>query len=162
MAVIAGYRGDILDLAARQIRTDETFRRLTNYANIQFSFCMWGLVPGSITDEASPFNECSHAYLAATQAVLLRMRATPDPHPSVDALVSRIDMDMLRNRASLMLCRYSDENFDTGEVISPNWAGVLSHPTSLATFAGLALVLAASVAAVAACTARSTDRREDS
>ena len=32
---------------------------------------------GSVTDEASPFNECAHAYLAAAKAVLMAMRAMP-------------------------------------------------------------------------------------
>src|SRR5689334_2002682 len=77
MAVIAAHRGEILDLAARQIPTDPTMRRLEGYINLQYFECMWGLVPGSVEDENSPFNECSHAYLAATRALLVHLRAMP-------------------------------------------------------------------------------------
>lgn len=148
MAVIARHRGEILRLAAMQIDTDETFRRLMNYANLQFAFCLWGAVPGSVADEASPFNECSHAYLAATRAVLMRMRERPGEHPVVDDLVTRIDMAMLRNHASLVLCQYSGETFDTGRMIWPDWPGVLAHPPSLAAFAGFAILLTGGIAGV--------------
>ncbi len=69
MAVISGYRGAILDLAQRQTQTDPTFRRLYNHGNLQYTYCLWGLMPGSLMDEESPFNECSHAYLATTKAL---------------------------------------------------------------------------------------------
>jgi hypothetical protein len=39
--------------------------RIENYVNLQSFACLWGLVPGSLKDEGSPFNECAHAYLAA-------------------------------------------------------------------------------------------------
>jgi hypothetical protein len=152
MAVLADYRGEILDLAARSGETDEPFRRVLNYANIQFSFCMWGLMPGSVKDEESPFNECSHAYLAAVRDVFLRMQALPGPHRRVDALASRIDADMVRNRASLVLCQYSDEAFYTGDVVYPDWRNVLSHPSSLATFAGFWLLAAGGLVTLARAT----------
>jgi hypothetical protein len=139
MAVLAGYRGEIMDLAARHADTDEAFRRVMNYANIQYSVCMWGLVPGSITDETSPFNECSHGYLAATRTVLQRMQDMPAPHPRVDDLASRIDADMVRHQASLVLCQYSDEAFYTGAVIYPNWPDVLKYPPSLMAFGAFGL-----------------------
>src|SRR5690242_10005921 len=61
MAVIAQYRREILALADRQTaRSDDTFFRLRNYVDLQYLYCAWGLVPGSVTDETSPFNECSH------------------------------------------------------------------------------------------------------
>ena len=62
-----------MDLASRAVDTSEPFRRVLNYAEIQYSYCLWGRMPGSVTDEESPFNECAHAYLAATKAVLLAM-----------------------------------------------------------------------------------------
>lgn len=158
MAVLADYRGEILDLAARSGQTDEPFRRVLNYANIQFSFCMWGLMPGSVTDEESPFNECSHAYLAAVRDVLLRMQAMPGPHPRVGALASRIDADMVRNRASLVLCQYSDEAFHTGDVIYPDWRKAPSHPPSLAAFAGFGLLAAGGLVAIARTTRRTPPR----
>jgi hypothetical protein len=142
MAVLASYRREIQNLAARAIHTDEAFRRVMNYASIQFSFCLWGLMPGSIADENNPFNECSHGYLAATMALLQRMRAMPGPHPEVDVLATRIETDMVRNQTAMVLCRYSDEAFNTGRVIRPHWANVFSHPPSLAAFCGLAMLLA--------------------
>ena len=51
-----------------------TMWRLEDYLSLQSFACLWGLVPGSVTDEASPFNECSHAYLAAARALLLHLR----------------------------------------------------------------------------------------
>ena len=141
MAVIADYRGEILDLAARQSRTDETFRRLLNFGTIQHTYCLWGLVPGSLRDEDSPFNECSHAYLSAAQALLVHMRdIAPDKAPA-DALISRIDAAMVRNRASFVLCQFSAEPFNTAAVIYPEWRQVPFHPASILAFTGLALTL---------------------
>ncbi|MGO7420398.1 hypothetical protein ACCT09_10495, partial [Rhizobium ruizarguesonis] len=68
MAVMSDYRSGIIDLASRAVDTNESFRRMLNYAEIQYSYCLWGRMPGSVTDEESPFNECAHAYLAATKA----------------------------------------------------------------------------------------------
>lgn len=147
MAVIASYRGAILDLAARQAHTDEPFRRLMNYGAIQYTYCLWGMVPGSLRDETSPFNECSHAYLSAAQALLLYMRTMPQNSPAfqadVESLVSRIDADMVLSGASLVLCRFSGETFNTASLIRPIWSAIPSHPPSLIAFAVLAMGLAA-------------------
>ena len=142
MAVIAGYRAAILRLAAAQeTARDQSFRRVLNYARIQFSYCMWGLAPGGVADEESPFNECSHAYLAAARDLLLRMNAAPAPEPRVAALMADIDMEMVRNKTSLVLCRYSDESFNTADIIRPEWNRVPFHLPSLAAFAGLSLIV---------------------
>jgi len=150
MAVIAAYRGDILAVAARQARTDETFRRLLNFGNLQYTYCLWGLVPGSLRDEASPFNECSHAYLSAAQALLTTMRGMNDRHSplgaDVEALVSRIDADMVRNGASFVLCQFSSEDFNTASLIRPDWRAVPFHAPSALSFAVLAAAMGAGVA----------------
>jgi hypothetical protein len=143
MAVISDYRNEILDLAERQSRTDETFRRLLNFGSIQYTYCLWGLVPGSLKDEASPFNECSHAYLSAARELLAYMRQTSANKQAVEDLVSRIDADMVRKRASFVQCQYSSEAFNTAGLVYPAWGDVPSHLPSLATFAGLALTIAA-------------------
>ena len=65
MQVIADNLSAIRDLADRQEPTDLTMRRLQDFVNLQSFACLWGLVPGSLTDERSPFNECAHSYLAA-------------------------------------------------------------------------------------------------
>ncbi|MER9645408.1 hypothetical protein [Mesorhizobium sp. M0199] len=149
MAVIADYRSEILDLAAKQNRTDETFRRLSNFANLQYAACLWGLMPGSIGDETSPFNECSHAYLSAMQAALTHLREMSADKPAVEALISRIDADMVRNRASFVMCQFSGETFNTASLVIPDWRDIPFHLPSLiavgiafvATMAGLLAVL---------------------
>ena len=140
MAVIAENRAAILDLAARQMPTDPTMRRLEAFINLQFFDCMWGLVPGSVEDESSPFNECSHAYLAATRALLLHLQTMPGDRTAVRALIAKVEREMLDNNASLVLCRYSDEPFNTAERIAPHWGEIPYHLPSLATFAGFILL----------------------
>jgi hypothetical protein len=100
MAVIANNRTAILDLAARQIPTDPTLRRLEAFINLQFFDCMWGMIPGSVEDESSPFNECSHAYLAATRALLLHLQTMPGARAPVRALIAKVEREMLDNNAS--------------------------------------------------------------
>ncbi|MGN6142317.1 MAG: hypothetical protein ACTHOP_01870 [Mesorhizobium sp.] len=145
MAVIADYRGEILDLAARQARTDETFRRLLTFGNIQYAYCLWGVVPGSLGDEASPFNECSHAYLSTVQALLIHMRGMNDSRSAlgvdIEALISRIDADMVRNGASFVLCQFSSEDFNTASLIRPDWTAVPYHGPSAFSFAMLAAAM---------------------
>jgi hypothetical protein len=144
MAVIARYRGDILDLAQRQTVTDPTFRRLYNHGNLQFTYCLWGMMPGSLGDEESPFNECSHAYLATAKALLTHMATMPAGEREAKALISDIDADMVRSGASWILCQYSGEAFSTGAIVEPRWRDMLFHPPSLAV---LLVTVAALVAA---------------
>jgi len=141
MAVIARYRSEILDLAQRQTVTDPTFRRLYNHGNLQFTYCLWGLMPGSLRDEESPFNECSHAYLATAKALLTHMATMPSAAREAKALISDIDADMVRSGASWILCQYSGEAFSTGAVVVPRWRDMFFHLPSLA-------VLLATIAAL--------------
>ncbi|MGO4569627.1 hypothetical protein AB4Z52_32435 [Rhizobium sp. 2YAF20] len=134
MAIIAPYQGAIMDLALSALDTNEPFRRVLNFAQIQYAACLWGMMPGGVTDEASPFNECSHAYLAATKAVLLDMRAMPQERNRANDLVSRIDNEMVANSMSLITCEFSAETFNTANVISPQWTAVPSHFPSLIAF----------------------------
>jgi len=146
MAVIADYRRKILKLAdAQSPMQDMEFRRVLNYARIQFTYCLWGLAPSSIKDENSPFNECSHAYLAATKALLLEMNEAPFRTEHAAALMSDIDMDMIRNNTSLVLCQYSNETFNTASVIKPDWNRVPFHIPSFAGFAGFTVLIAVGV-----------------
>lgn len=143
MQVIAANLSAIQDLAERQDPTDLTMRRLQDFVNLQKFACLWGMVPGSLTDEASPFNECAHSYLAGAQALLLHLRQMPGgDRPGVKALVNKIELEMLSDNASLVLCRYSDEPFNTDEVISPHWSSIPRHLPSLATFAAVLSLLA--------------------
>lgn len=145
MAVIAANRSQIVDLAHRMPRTDSTFLRLSAFINLQFSACMWGLIPGSVDDESSPFNECTHAYLAATKALLLHMQGMADNREAVRALVDKVQREMIFNRTSLIICRFSDEPFNTSERIFPRWIEVVSHPPSLLTFAGFGSIFVGAI-----------------
>jgi hypothetical protein len=123
MAVIRDNLPAIRALASARLRFDLTTWRLEDYLNLQSFACLWGIVPGSITDEESPFNECAHAYLAAGRALLLQLAHEPAAdHKSINALISKIEVEMLADGASLNLCRYSDEPFNTNEMIWPHWA----------------------------------------
>ena len=135
MLVIRDNLPAIRTLASARLGFDLTTWRLEDYLNLQTFACLWGIVPGAITDENSPFNECAHAYLAAGRALLLQLAHEPDAdHKSIDALISKIEVEMLADNASMNLCRYSDEPFNTNEVIWPHWGMIPFHAPSLAAF----------------------------
>jgi hypothetical protein len=141
MVVISDNLSAIRQLARARIGFDMTTWRLEDYLNLQSFACLWGLVPGGITDEGSPFNECAHAYLAAGRALLLQLRDAPGAdRNAVDALIRKIEVEMLANSASLTLCRYSDEPFNTNQIIYPRWSELPLHPPTAA-FAALVLVV---------------------
>ncbi|MBB6221960.1 hypothetical protein [Rhizobium leguminosarum] len=142
MAVISDYRGRIIDLASRAVDTNEPFRRILNYAEIQYSYCLWGRMPGSVGDEESPFNECAHAYLAAAKAVLLSMREMPGEAVAADEIISAVDADMVRRSLALITCRFSGEAFNTADVVKPRWNKVPFHLASMASLTGLAALFA--------------------
>jgi hypothetical protein len=132
MAVISDNLSTIRALAGARAGFDLTTWRLEDYLNLQSFACLWGLVPGSIADEQSPFNECAHAYLAAGRALLLQLAREPDAdHKAIDALIGKIEVEMLAEGASMNLCRYSDEPFNTNEIIWPHWGMTPSHPPTL-------------------------------
>ncbi|MBY5314688.1 hypothetical protein GR210_13905 [Rhizobium leguminosarum] len=138
MAVMSDYRGRIIDLASHVVETNEPFRRVLNYAEIQYSYCLWGRMPGSVTDEESPFNECAHAYLAATKAVLLSMREMPREAAAAGEIISAVDADMVRRGLALITCRFSGEAFNTADIVKPRWSGIPFHAASMASLTGLA------------------------
>ena len=149
MAVIRHNLPTIRALANARAGFDLTTWRLEDYLNLQSFACLWGIVPGSISDENSPFNECAHAYLAAGRALLLQLSREPGAdHKSIDALVSKIEVEMLADGASLNLCRYSDEPFNTNEVIWPHWGMVPFHAPTLAAFAAALGLIAAAMFAL--------------
>jgi hypothetical protein len=145
MAVMSDYRSGIIDLASRAVDTNEPFRRILNYAEIQYSYCLWGRMPGSVTDEQSPFNECAHAYLAAAKAVLLSMREMPRERAAADEIISAVDADMVRRGLALITCRFSGEAFNTADIVKPRWSGIPFHAASMASLTGLAALFGLSV-----------------
>src|SRR5690606_35034832 len=86
-------------------------------------------------------------YLPAAQALLLYMRTMPGSDAAfraqVGSLVSRIDAEMVRSGASLVLCQFSGETFNTASLIRPIWSDIPFHPPSLIAFLMLALGLTA-------------------
>jgi hypothetical protein len=148
MPVVAKYRSRILDLADRQPMTDPTLRRLAGFVSLQYFACFWGLVPGSLSDERSPFNECSHAYLAGVRALLQHMTAMPGNQSAAQALLTRIDSEIASDPGAGLLCSNSNETFDSAEVIGPDWQLAPTHlPTVLTFFAFVALTAATLFAA---------------
>ncbi|EJC81126.1 hypothetical protein Rleg4DRAFT_2797 [Rhizobium leguminosarum bv. trifolii WSM2297] len=141
MAIISDYRSRIIDLASSAVDTNEPFRRVLNYAEIQYSYCLWGRMPGSVTDEESPFNECAHAYLAAAKAVLLSMREMPREAVAAGEIISAVDADMVRRSLALITCRFSGEAFNTADVVKPHWSKVPFHAASMASLTGFAFLL---------------------
>jgi hypothetical protein len=138
MTVTSDNLPAIRALAASRIGFDMTTWRLEDYLNLQSFACLWGVVPRSITDENSPFNECAHAYLAAGRALLLQLRTTPGvDHNAVAARISKVEAEMLDEGASMNLCRYSDEPFNTNEIIWPHWGMAPFHAPTLAAFGAI-------------------------
>jgi hypothetical protein len=143
MQIVAKYRSRILDLAEREPRTDPTLRRLAGFVSLQHFACFWGLVPGSLSDEDSPFNECAHAEIAGVRAILAHMVAMPGVQSEAKALEARIAADLANDPAAGQLCSNSSETFDSGILIWPDWALAPAHlPTilTLGAFAGLAVL----------------------
>ena len=122
------HKAAILALASRQIRPDLTTRTLHNFVNLQFSYCLWGLVPGSLSDEASPFNGCSHAYLAASKALLEHLRAAADDPSQAHELARRIQRDLEREQRFGEICSSGTARLNTAEIILPKLAGFDFNP----------------------------------
>lgn len=142
MKVLSDYRGAIMELAAAQEPVDDELLRLRSFVSLQHFYCLWGLVPGSLRDESSPFNECTHAYLAGARALLLHLQVMSGDRSAVRALSRRIDLEMLDNKASLMTCRFSDEPFNTADVVIPTWRDVAVYGPALLCVAILAFAAA--------------------
>ena len=140
MTVLADNRRAIFDLADTQYPTDPEMRRLQAFVALQYFYCGFGLMPGSLSDEASPFNECAHAYLAGTRALLLHLKEMPGDRAAKQALGRKIDVEMLERNAAMVLCQFSDEPFNTADVIIPRISAVLENATCLAVLIGLALL----------------------
>jgi hypothetical protein len=145
MLVVAKYRAELLDLAARQPLTDPTLRRLAGFVSLQHFACLWGLVPGSLTDETSPFNECSHAYVAGTRALLSHMVAMRGDQSAARTIEKRIETELASDPVANMWCSNSSEAFDSGIIMGPDWQLVPSHPPTLATFLFLLFLAAAGI-----------------
>ncbi len=103
---------------------DNELRRLVRFSRSQFKYCLWGLIPGGITDEDSPFNEGSHAYLAAAKAVLDHLRQIPEMSEKAAVIVQRLDMELVQRGSSFVTCSYSAQPFNTADPVGPRWSDV--------------------------------------
>ena len=132
MAIIDRHRAEVFALAQTARSADPTFLTLLRYGQLQYEDCLWGLVPTAISDETSPFNECSHAYLAATKEVLLKMQTMPAVEKAAGEIVSRISFEAAQEGAAFIGCIYSGEGFNTADLVRPQWHDVPFHwPTLL-------------------------------
>ena len=53
------------------------------------------MIPGSLSDENSPFNECTHAYLAATRALVSHLQEMKGgDRTAVRALATTIEQEI--------------------------------------------------------------------
>ena len=150
MMVIAKYRDQIVEVAARQPVTDPTLRLLTGFINLQYFACFWGLVPGSLTDEGSPFNECSHAYLAGARALLRHVAVMPGDQSLAKGLEARIAEELASDPTFGVLCSNSTEVFDSGVIVGPDWRLAATHLPSALTLSLFATAIAAGLFRVVA------------
>lgn len=141
MPIVATYRSRILHLAGRQPVTDPTLRRLAGFVSLQHFACFWGLVPGSLTDEQSPFNECTHADLAGALALLKHMTGMPGNQSAAKELQARINAEIAADPGAAAICSNSSETFDSADVIGPDWQLAPRHGPTVLTFAALAALL---------------------
>lgn len=147
MLALAPHRAEILSLASRTLITDEAFRRLLDYVSLQHFVCLGGLVPGSLSDEDSPFNGCSHAEFSALRALLHAMSSMPEVDAQAKALEARLEREIASNPAYAAVCANDTMRFNTGWLMTPEWALVPWHLPTLLTLAGLvALTVAAGMA----------------
>jgi len=156
LKVMARYRPAVLDLANRQISPDLQTRTLQNYVNLQYAYCLWGLIPGSITNESSAFNACSHAYLAASKALLDHLQKAADNRTEAGDLLSKINTAMIADATAFAMCSNGIAPLNTAEIIMPEWADVSFNPLT-----GLAWTVAFAAIAGAAAMTRSGRKRED-
>lgn len=131
MAIIDRHIGDIFAVAGKVRNADQTFLTLLRYGQLQYADCLWGLVPASISDEESPFNECSHAYLATAKEVLLKMKDMPGVQVEAGEIASRISYEAALEGAAFVGCIYSGEGFNTADRVRPHWHDVPFHPPTL-------------------------------
>lgn len=128
LRVVDRHKDAILHLAQRQISPDLKTRTLLNFANVQFSYCLWGLVPGSLTDEANPFNGCSHAYLAGSKALLDHLQRSSDDPGRAHELAGRVQADMVREHSVGQICSNGVAPLNTAEIVFPEWSGIAFNP----------------------------------
>ncbi len=128
LRVMDRYQRSIVALAAREISPDVATRTLYNFVNLQFAYCLWGLIPGALTSEDSPFNGCSHAYLAGSKALLEQLQRSSSDPAEANQLAARIQSDMQREETGALICRNGVHTLNTAEIVFPEWSGIAFNP----------------------------------
>lgn len=154
MQIVAKYRGRILELAEREPRTDPTLRRLAGFVSLQHFACFWDLIPGSLADEDSPFNECAHADIAGVRELLAHLITMPGDQSEAKTLEARIETDLASDPAASQLCSSSREVFDSGIIIWPDWQLAPSHLPTVLTFCVMLILAAAGISRLALSSSR--------
>ena len=145
LSVMARYQSSILDLAEKEISPDLQDRTLQNFINLQYAYCLWGMIPGSLSNENSAFNECSHSYLAGTKALLDHLQRTGDYRAEAATLARNINIAMLLDSSALQMCRNSLQPFNTAQIVMPEWWGVAVNPLALLLLIFILMAMAALV-----------------
>ncbi|TCN22083.1 hypothetical protein EV184_1257 [Sinorhizobium americanum] len=131
--MLSSHRHDIVALAQRVRGPEAKLWTLVRFTEIQHRKCLWNMMPGTLIDEDSPFNECAHADLAGAKAVLLELRGRREVAAEAHELLSRIDYEMALHGAAFIGCQYSGERFNTAQLIDPHWSAVPLHWPSMLT-----------------------------
>ena len=147
MALVDERLDEIVALARRQAATDGQMRRLYNHYGVQFAYCLWGLAPGGVTREDSPFNPCAHAYLAAAKQLLVVMSREPASARPARAILGRLEARRRETPAASELCSSSGESFNTASLVRPSLSDVVRDPAVAVIGLGAMLVLAGGAAA---------------
>lgn len=141
LRVMDRYKDSIVALAASQISPDVATRTLHNFVNLQFAYCLWGLVPGALTHEDSAFNGCSHAYLAGSKALLDQLQRSSSDPAEANQLAARIQSDMQREETGALICRNGVEPLNTADIVFPEWSGIAINPLlTLLAFIGVGIL----------------------
>ena len=156
MALIDERLDEIVALAKRQGESDGPVRRLYNHYGVQFAYCLWGLAPGGVTREDSPFNPCAHAYLAAAKQLLVVMSREPGSAAPAQKILARLEARRRITPEAGEICSSSGEAFNTAAVVRPRLADVARDPAFA--FLGLGAMLALAGGGLAVRSARPRSR----
>ncbi|MFK8252943.1 hypothetical protein [Ancylobacter terrae] len=142
MALVDERLDEIVALARRQSATDGPIRRLYNHFGVQLAYCFWGLAPGGVTREDSPFNACAHAYLATAKVLLVEMSRQPASSHAALAILDRLEARRRETPEAGEICSSSGEAFNTASVVRPRLAEMVADPGVAAIILGVMLLLA--------------------
>ncbi|MFC7052598.1 hypothetical protein ACFQI3_07850 [Hansschlegelia quercus] len=130
MALIDERLDEIIALARVQTPSDGPMRRLYNHYGVQFAYCLWGLAPGGVAREDSPFNACAHAYLAAAKQLLLVMSRESSGATSALAILDRLEARRRAAPEAGEICSSSGETFNTATIVRPRLVDIARDPAS--------------------------------